>query len=47
MPKPTYDLKPVISDAEILPFKSETIDILICNHVYEYVKGSFALMEEL
>ncbi len=47
MPKPTDLLKPVISDATILPFQNESIDVLICNHVYEHVNDSDVLMKEL
>jgi ubiquinone/menaquinone biosynthesis C-methylase UbiE len=47
MPKPDDHLKPVISDATILPFRDESIDVLICNHVYEHVVDSNALLSEL
>jgi len=37
----------IIGDAIRLPFKNETYDIVICNHVYEHVPDANALMDEI
>ena len=35
------------ASGEALPFASETFDIVVCNHVYEHVRDSRKLMDEV
>lgn len=35
------------ADALSLPFKKETFDVIICNHVYEHLKDAKKLMDEI
>ena len=37
----------VATDAEYLPFASETFDVVICNHVYEHTDHAELLMAEI
>ncbi len=37
----------VIGDAQQLPIRSETIDVVICNHTYEHVPDAGALFREI
>lgn len=37
----------VCSDAEVLPFKDSSFDLVICNHVYEHTEDAFKLVEEI
>lgn len=37
----------VCSDAESLPFSSDSFDVVICNHVYEHTDDACQLMKEI
>ena len=37
----------VCSDAEMLPFKNKSFDIIICNHVYEHTENALNLIGEI
>ena len=37
----------ILGDAIHLPFKNETYDVVICNHIYEHVPDASALMDEI
>jgi ubiquinone/menaquinone biosynthesis C-methylase UbiE len=37
----------MLADAMTLPFKENSIDVIICNHIYEHVPQAEELMEEI
>jgi len=37
----------ILGDTACLPFKNDTYDIIICNHVYEHVPDANVLMDEI
>lgn len=45
--KPSSNVFFVRTDAENLPFSSESFDIVICNHVYEHTDSAESLLEEI
>ena len=47
LPAPTDKRYPLVADGQALPFQNETIDVVICNHVYEHVPDSMQLFDEI
>ncbi len=47
LPPSSEFLTTMVADAMNLPFTDKSVDILICNHVYEHVSDSKALFKEL
>ena len=47
LPRPNKNVSPMVADAICLPFSDASLDVVICNHVYEHVSDSTKLMKEL
>jgi len=41
------NIKYQIADALNLPFKNDSFDVVICNHIYEHVPDAFKMMDEI
>lgn len=47
LPRPSDRVSPMLADAMQLPFPDNSLDVVICNHVYEHVGDSEGLMIEM